>query len=84
MKEKQGLYQGVDKMRIWGLSNQAVLLLATRAVNIINQLCCGSRLIAESCLIAGAGTFFSPPSSLTCSAENTQCSWASTIQECVL
>lgn len=47
-------------MRIWGLSNQAMLLLATRAVNIINQSCCGSRLIAESCLITGAGTFFSP------------------------
>lgn len=42
--------------RIWGLFNHAVLLLATTATNIINQPCCGSRLIADGWVIAGAGS----------------------------
>lgn len=51
--------------------NQAVLLLATRA-NITNQPHCDSRLIADGCVIAGAGIACPPLApSLTCSVENT-------------
>lgn len=66
------------KRRRWGLLNQAVLLLATGA-NIINQPHCDSSLIADGCVIAGAGSLSVPiptptaplAPSLTCSVGNT-------------